>query len=148
MKCCECGPWGRVHNASFSSWPTNRPNKLERLSLGRLCRLIVRLQLIGPIHKMKMKCCECGSWCGIHNVSFSSWLTNGLNRLVFYYIRLERRARYKHSRLLGLLISYEDYKVFWIQPLVLIVSSMVFVFSLPEGLQNAFGSWSFLEFKS
>jgi hypothetical protein len=44
---------------------------------------------------------------GIHNTSFSSQLTNGPNKLVFLYTRLDRLARKKNSGLLDTLVIRE-----------------------------------------
>jgi hypothetical protein len=40
------------------------------------------------------------------------FLCNGPNKLVLYYTRLEKPASNRHSRLLGLLVSYEENKFF------------------------------------
>ncbi len=36
-----CGIWGRIHNISFSLLLTNRPNKLDCLSLESLSTLVL-----------------------------------------------------------------------------------------------------------
>jgi hypothetical protein len=46
----------------------------------------------------------------IHNTSFSSELTNWLNKLVLHYCRLEMLVRDKHFSLLGPFVCYEKIK--------------------------------------
>jgi hypothetical protein len=48
----------------------------------------------------------------IHNTSFSMQLTNGPNKVVLHYTRLEWLAREKYSSLFGPFVSYEGKKSF------------------------------------
>jgi hypothetical protein len=50
----------------------------------------------------------------IHSAEFSSLLTNGRNKLVLNYSRLERQTSNKHSSLLGPFKNYWEKYVFWI----------------------------------
>jgi len=58
-----------------------------------------------------MKGCEFGPCGSFHKTSFSSYLTNGPNRLVFHNTKSERVARDKHSSLLGSFLCYEENKI-------------------------------------
>ncbi len=53
-----------------------------------------------------MSCCEYTQWDGFHNTSYSSYLTNGSNMLVFHYSSVEMLVRDKQSSFLDPFISY------------------------------------------
>jgi hypothetical protein len=119
MKCCEYDPWCCIHNPLFSSQYMNGPHKLE-------CYIIIGCKgftsastpnelecwrgLRGtntpaywPNLKVtkKMKCCEYGPWCCIHNTLFSSKYMNGPLKLKCYIIVCCKGfTRDKHSSLL------------------------------------------------
>ncbi len=66
------------------------------------------------IKKKRKKSC-CGAIFRPFSLSF--WHTNGSNKLVIYFTRLESLTRTQHSSLLEPVVSYEENQVLWIWPL-------------------------------
>ncbi len=74
------GLWVCIHNTSYSSYFTNGPNKLDCLPLASLSWwFYVTFQIIWSIWKWRYF--RYGLWVHIQNTSFSSYFTNGPNKL-------------------------------------------------------------------
>ncbi len=82
-KCCEYSPRGQIHTKLH--FPCNSQmgpiSQSVYLSRAFLAQCDETLQLIGPIHNLRKKCCEYSPRGIIHKTSFSLQLTNRHNKL-------------------------------------------------------------------